>query len=351
MRIPFVRALSRALDSAAFSTFVALLERAPDRQPDLLRVLTYHRVDHPGARAQLDPALVSATPDAFERQMQHVARRCHPVSMADVLEACEAGRALPPRSVLVTFDDAYADFAEHAWPLLKRLGVPVTLFVPTAFPDQPGRAFWWDRLHHAIAATDRSVLDTPLGSLRLPARSERGDAVRAIKARLKSMPHHEAMAWVDAIERAAGSDSAGDNSVLGWDALRRLAREGVTLGAHTRSHPLLHRVPPDQARAEVSGSLSDLRREIGRVPATLAYPGGGVSDAVLRTVSEAGVRLAFATSRGINDLRTANRLALERINVGRRTSQPLLRAQLLPWPTHWNRWRAWTAPPCGTRVS
>ena len=54
----------------------------------------------------------------------------------------------------MTFDDAYCDFADHAWPVFRRLGVPVTLFVATEYPDHPDRAYWWDRLHAGLSVAD-----------------------------------------------------------------------------------------------------------------------------------------------------------------------------------------------------
>ena len=136
--------------STAFGFVVSLLERIDPARPQQLAVLTYHRVDWPDARPFLSPAQLSATPDAFEQQMTYLARNCNVVGVEDVFDAVHQGKPLPPRAVLVTFDDAYADFAEHVWPVMKQLGLPVTLFVPTAFPDHPERGFWWDRLYNAL---------------------------------------------------------------------------------------------------------------------------------------------------------------------------------------------------------
>jgi peptidoglycan/xylan/chitin deacetylase (PgdA/CDA1 family) len=70
------------------------------------------------------------------------------------------------------------------------------------------------------------------------------------------------------------------------------------------------------------------------VPRVFAYPGGGVSPEVRRALEQAGFELAFLTQRGTNDLRRGDWLRLRRINVGRASGLPLLRAQLLPW---WSR--------------
>ena len=262
--------------------------------------------------------------------MQLLASSYRVVSAAEVLEVRRGRGELPPRSVAVTFDDAYCDFAEHAWPIMRRLGLPVTLFVPTGYPDRPDRAFWWDRLYAALAGTTRNgSLETPVGRLELRSRAARGRAYRLLRDHLKSLPHAEAMAALDELSSKLEAP-APVSAVLGWEELRRLAAEGVVLAPHSRTHPLLNRVSPEERDAEIVGSREDLEREVGPAPPVFAYPAGGLCDAVVAALAKAGFELAFTTGRGTNDLSRADWLRLRRVNVGRRTTLPLIRAQLLP---------------------
>ncbi len=332
------RASSLAAASAAFSKFVNLLEQAGGERPNLLRVLTYHRVDKPDARPDLYPGLISATPETFDQQMAYVAANYHVISTPELLDASRTGSALPPRAVMVTFDDAGRDFAEHAWPILKRHRIPVTLFVPTAFPDHPERTFWWDRLYHALTTTRRDHLATPIGQLPLDTAARRLRVFKQLRDYVKSRPHAEAMTWVEQVCGELGA-LPSEHNVLSWEALRQLAREGVVLGAHTQTHPLMNRVSLDEVRAEALGSLSDLEREIGATLPIFAYPSGGFNDEVVRLLEREGFALAFTTGPGINDLRQAHPLRLRRINVGQRTTLPVLRVRLLPWSVYLNRWQ------------
>ena len=104
----------------------------------------------------------------------------------------------------------------------------------------------------------------------------RVSAYQRLNLYVSALPHREAMPLVDRICASVGG-APGRNPVLGWDALRRLARAGVTLGAHTRTHPLLDRIEPDCAWREAVGSRADLEREVGPTPPVFAYPGGGHS--------------------------------------------------------------------------
>lgn len=312
----------------------------PRRKNHLLRVLTYHRVETPEARPDLYPGLISATPHDFDQQMRLLAGQYQVVSLPEVIGALQNEEPLPPRAVLITFDDAYRDFADNAWPVLRRYGLAATLFVPTAFPGDPLRPFWWDRLHQMVTSASqsdkRASLETPLGPLPIATDRERRDACRQLNGYVKTLPHREAMAFVT---RLTGDIPCIPNHVMDWDTLRRLAREGVTLGAHTRTHPLMNRVSPDEARAEILDSRSDLEREIGPVPPIFAYPSGHFDACVVDILDRAGFALAFTTIRGINDLGGADRLRLRRINVGRRTTLPVLRAQLASLSLALNRWQ------------
>ena len=309
------------------------LDRLLPRRRGVLSILTYHRVDEPSARPDLMPSLISATPGGFDAQMALVAREFDPVSLPDVLAALDDPRRLPPRAVLVTFDDGYRDFATNAWPVLRAVSVPATLFVATGFTGDAGTRFWWDRLWAAIHGAAQSTLATPVGAVPVGPDDARATVAR-LRDWLKGLDHDAVLREVDRIvdALAPGADSVHHPaSVLDWDDLRRLAGEGVTLAPHTRTHPLLDRVDLERAEADISGSFDDLQRETGGVapPArVLAYPSGAHGESAVEAARRAGMTLAVTTRRGGNDLRRADRLRLRRINVGGRASVPLIRAQL-----------------------
>ena len=230
----------------------------------MLRILAYHRVAQLRDTPAVDSRGISATPEGFARQMEHLGRFYRVVSMLEVLEAIEKETPLPKRAVLITFDDAYADFAEIAWPILKQYRLPATMFVPTAFANQPECAFWWDRLYQAFAATSRTEINVPsLGLLPLLPPDQKRRSLRAIQNHLTTIPHSEAMRLVDSLSSELGLSCAQGGSVLTWKQLRELARAGLTLGSHTRTHTIMTQVTLERMREEVQGSQEDLRREIG----------------------------------------------------------------------------------------
>ena len=314
------------------------------RPPGVLTILTYHRVDEPAARPDLMPSLISATPASFAAQIAMVARHFDPVSLPDVLASLDDPARLPRRAVLVTFDDGYRDFATNAWPVLRAASVPATMFVATGAATDPSTPYLVGSTVGRGPASARPGPDRHARAVALPVGAEHARrTVGTIRDWLKTLDHDEAMREVDRIVEELGArDGAPPDedpvltvgsapAVLGWDELRTLARDGVTLAPHTRHHPLLDRVPLETAIEEIAGSHADLEREIGPlapIPRVLAYPSGAHGGSAVTAAREAGMDIAMTTDRGGNDLRRVDRLRLRRINVGGRAGVPLIRAQL-----------------------
>lgn len=324
------RAITSLARTAVARRALGILESPrPDGRPRVA-VLTYHRVGDPDATPHLFPGLVGPDADAFAAQMEFVAQRCAPIGLDELMAVIDGRGRLPARAVIVTFDDAYRDFATTAWPIARALGVPLALFVPTAFPGSR-IGFWWDRLHHALARTTCSDVATPLARRRIGSAAERDAVFRELRAHLKTLDHAELVVTVDELERALGVTPASP-AILGWAELRVLRGEGVTLAAHGRTHAMLDRLPRAQVSDEIAGSVADLEREVGPVPPALAYPSGQHSPMVVAAAREAGIRVAFTTERGANVLERADPLRLRRINVGRRSSLDVIRWQLAAAP-------------------
>lgn len=335
------RALKRVLQGMGGRCLSSAARLWSDERPNQLRILMYHRVGQAEATSPLAPCTLSATPAAFAEQMEMLRRDFRPVGWGDVTAALQGGPALPPRSVLVTFDDAYRCFAEYAWPILQTRSMPVVLFVPTAFPDTLDRVFWWDALHWALAQrSDGSSVEGPDGPLPLATPAQRRHAFRHWSQQIRRQPFHAGLHCIQDLLDEVGPAPGGQ--VLGWDELRRLKREGVDLAPHTCTHPILDRIPPAEARCEIADSCRDLRREIGECPSILAYPGGFTDGTVAQIVRELGLKAAVTTRRGANRLSVCDPLHLRRINVSAGTTAEMLRLQLSLAPQLFNSLAALT---------
>lgn len=307
-----------------------LVERSARRRSDLLPVLTYHRVLPAAAMHVACPSTTSTTTDQFATQMRFIARTRRAVGVDELLRVQRGEHELAPASILLTFDDGYADFGAYVWPILRDLRLPAILFVPTGHVGADGPAFWWDRLWLALLQTNRQTTPTlPVGALPLGTRALAEVAFRALRRCLKSLPHTDLMLTVDDMVDALGQPSDLP-ATLDWAELRVLHREGLTIASHSVSHPLLTRVTRARRGIELRSSLTELDREIGPTPPVFAYPAGALDDDVVVDTSEAGYEIAFTTDRGVNDVTAADWLRLKRINVGARAPNAAVRAQLAP---------------------
>lgn len=303
----------KTLNTPALGHAMQLVENLRGR-PNTLRVLTYHRV--------LDG-------HAFEDHARFLAQHYHVLSADELLVSLRERTPVPQRSVVITFDDAYTDFETKAWPALREHGLPVLLFVPTAFPDQPERVFWWERLEHAICNTARvEPVSSPVGPLALATPGQREQSFRRLKAHVKTLRHVETWGVTDEICKELQMKDP-PSEVLGWDALRWLQKEGVTLGAHSQTHPFMDRLAREEMEAEVRGSLRDLEHETGEAPPYFAYPDGAYNQTVVEVLKESGVEIAFTTRSGVNEMAVVDPFLLRRIHVGPRDGLGVLRARLL----------------------
>ncbi|HUF76928.1 MAG TPA: polysaccharide deacetylase family protein [Longimicrobiales bacterium] len=312
----------------------------------MLRVLTYHRIGNPADTPDLDPQLVSALPEVFEQQMEHLRRWYLPLELSEIIEAFKTGRPLPDRAVHVTVDDAYRDFAEIAWPVLKRLEIPVTVFVPTAFPGEEMSSFWWDRLHRSGIESESNSWSQRLEGVEAVAKASNGRPGKAeLRDLLRRLPPDLAESIMD--EACLEPTPAGEAdavatrqaAVLSWDELRELQADGVTFGAHTRHHVALPFVDLASIRQEIRRSLEDLTRELGEGPWSIAYPYGMCNATVARVAEEEGCVLGFTCEDGLNRPGMTDPLRLRRSNITLRTSPSVFAIRMLPWCARVDRWR------------
>lgn len=192
-------------------------------------VLCYHAV------SDAFPAKLSVTPDALEHQLRALLRRGYRgTTFTRSVTAPTSGRTL-----VVTFDDAYRSVLDLAFPVLERLGIPGTVFAPTAYigADEP-------------------------------------------------------MSW-PGIESWLETEHRDELLPMSWDDLRRLATDGWEVGSHSCTHPHLTRLTDDQTlERELVDSKAACERQLGIPCTSIAYPYGAVDDRVVAACAQAGYTAA-----------------------------------------------------------
>ncbi len=309
------------------SGVLTLVRRVDAREAQVLRVLAYHRVVDP-LRDPIrgDPGVISATPETFATQIRLLARHYAPIGVSELEAGMRGGRPLPRRAVLVTFDDAYRDFLVNAWPVLREYRVPAILFVPSAYPDR-ARSFWWDELWQMFSRSTAPEASLP-GLGRVDLRTVRGRWATMVRLRremraLSPAGVHQRMAELRlSLGVAVGSTSA----VLGWEELRTLAREGVTIASHGRRHASMPSLTESEIVEEIDGAQADMQRELGAVARIFAYPFGHYDPRGASVLKSRGFLAAFGTVPGQNKMPLADPFKILRQSVNAEHS--LSRVQL-----------------------
>jgi peptidoglycan/xylan/chitin deacetylase (PgdA/CDA1 family) len=235
-----------------------------------LPILLFHRV-RPIADT-LFPDEIDA--ERFDRLMALIARSFNVVTLGEALSSIRRG-ALPPRSLVVTFDDGYADNEEVALPILARYGLAATFFVASGFLD--GGLMWNDSVIENIRGCRRESIDLQsfgLGRCEVVTTSQRRAIVDALLGALKYLPPIQREEAVQRLCECAGSPSLPRRLMMSSEQVRNLCRQGMEIGAHTIHHPILARLDPMQAEAEIRDGRESLRRITDGPVDVMAYPNG-----------------------------------------------------------------------------
>jgi peptidoglycan/xylan/chitin deacetylase (PgdA/CDA1 family) len=286
-------------------------------------ILRYHSVtgDETATLDYLDRGLM-VTASTFRHQLAYV-RRCYTVVPLDeMVERIHAGRALPPRAVAITFDDGYLDNYTHAFPLLRAEGLPATFYVTTGTLDG-GPPLWTAKLRFMARRSPRTAVELPAelgGRVAIATPEERQALFTSLIVALKNVPSPRRCELVARLGDVFGIDdfSPLDGIMMTWAQLREMSAAGMTVGAHTVSHPNLPRTDVDEQMREVCGSRDTIAAELRAPVAHFSYPNGRgashVDDTVRGVVRRAGFRSAVTSLAGCVEV-GADPWGLRRVGV------------------------------------
>ncbi|HKN46487.1 MAG TPA: polysaccharide deacetylase family protein [Candidatus Polarisedimenticolia bacterium] len=272
-------------------------------------VVGYHGVVE-DFRAHLDTAIPAILTSrlTLERHLDWIGRRRRFVSLDELGRRLENGGGFEEPVAAVTFDDGYANVYDHAFPFLKRKGIPAGVFVVT---DLVGgsRPNLHDHLYLLLAQAFKVRHWTPrdlgrlLGDLELRrpetavGEAPGADPLTAMQALLADLPQEGVRRIISALEAEVevGERVLEEVRPVTWEMLDEMRRAGVTIGSHTRSHGLLTNESPARVLNEIAGSRRELERRLGTAPVHFAYPGGRFDEAAVRAVRESGFRYGYTT--------------------------------------------------------
>jgi peptidoglycan/xylan/chitin deacetylase (PgdA/CDA1 family) len=259
----------------------------------------------------------------FREQLAILKRLFHPISAQDLLDHFEGKSHLPPKPVLVTFDDGFRNNLTNAAPVLEQYGIPAVFHVTTGYIGNR-RRLWTQELLESILQWPRKVIQLPGGE---PDEAVPADAsgrialANKIRELCKQMPDADRRTYLGMLsEERPTTESHLDKELydfLSWDEVRLLHKRGFEIGSHTVEHPILTRLDPQSLEYELQRSKSTIEQELGTACHVLAYPNGGREDfspEVLSKIKELGYKIAFTLTQQFNVL-SANPHQLSRISI------------------------------------
>jgi peptidoglycan/xylan/chitin deacetylase (PgdA/CDA1 family) len=282
-----------------------------------LAVVTYHGVLPEGYEpidSAFDGNLISV--DGLRLQLRLLKAHYNVISPEDVLAWRERGRELPPRAVLLTCDDGLLNCLSDMLPVLQQEKVSCLFFVTGASAEESRTMLWYEELflllqqapagHFQISFEDM-LIEGNLGS-REQRRALWWNSVKRLSqidsGKRKLFLHAARIQFGNNAEhdlREGNSASCRRFGLLTRAELQELASAGMTIGAHTLSHPILSQLPPEAAYVEISESRMRLEAVLEKPVWAFAYPFGdaqSVNARVLAMAEQAGYQAAFLNFGG-----------------------------------------------------
>jgi len=278
-------------------------------------VLAYHGfTDQPAGQGLQNGQGKHVHVDAFRAAMAYVRRHYHVTSLENLVACYRSGAPIPDYTIAITIDDGFESNYRLAFPVLRELQMPATIFVATDFVDQR-RLLWSDRLEYALDTTTASTLSVTIGGQRVSYDVSHRDGKVAcdsdLRTRLKRLPQEDRDAVVDECQRQMGVVIPAVEQLpamyhpLTWAQIREMQQSGlVAIGSHTLSHVIVTRCDPERAQDELRRSRQLIEERIGAACRLFCYPNGQLGCFDERTkawLQDAGYVCGLTTVYGMND--------------------------------------------------
>jgi peptidoglycan/xylan/chitin deacetylase (PgdA/CDA1 family) len=265
-----------------------------------LLILTYHRFSTTSDRR-------SVSAQVFDEHLAYLKKHYTPLPLSRVAELLAKQLPLPAFAAAITIDDGFSDSYEIAYPILRKHGLPATLFVVTNFLD--GKTWLWtDKVRYLVGSARSGSAEMDFGAHRLTIELN-GPASRLHEAErinliLKTLPDGLKEAAVNQIASTLGLVVPGlppkDCAPVTWEQVREMSEGGIEIGSHTVNHPILTNTSDDQLSQEIVGSRKRLEEVLSEPIKLFCYPNGNFDQRVRRAVVQAGYECAVTTELGLN---------------------------------------------------
>lgn len=266
------------------------------------------------------------SPATFKSHLEILKKQFKMVQLSEWIRLKNNHAALPPRACAITFDDGWADNYEFAYPILRELEIPATIFLVS---DMIGtiRQFWPERLSQIIINIAQAhpnqwshpTLDwikKPSTRYQFTTVAPTQEELSELIANAKALPDDEIHARLDKIEQALNlSIQNSQASLLNWQQLSEMSASGlIEAGSHTCNHTRLNNTTDnDVLEHEIIDSKQQIEDNLGCPVKTFCFPNGDYSSKAIELVRQ-HYEASVSTEMSWNSATTDNHL-LNRIGI------------------------------------
>ena len=290
---------------------------------DQLLIVMYHGI-LPERRAWDHWCQIPA--DEFRWQIKYLKRHYDVLPLSEIVSRRLSGSPLPRRCAAITFDDGLRNNFEVAFPILRDLNVPATMYLATGYVGTDN-LLWQDRLFAEIQSFDSMEVDLSshdLGIHQWDDVSTRQDVFDTVLTDFKRLPadqKDQALSEVCRQTANAGLQNPTrlDFQLMSWDNAAEMLDSGlIEIGPHTVNHELLSRLSDEQVHSEIVDSHDAVLQNLDTSSPTFAFPNGTKADydhRVFSTLKACGIPAAVTTVSGLNRS-SQSTLELKRVGIG-----------------------------------
>jgi peptidoglycan/xylan/chitin deacetylase (PgdA/CDA1 family) len=287
-------------------------------------ILMYHRIIKQDIRNDPVQPGMFVTPACFEMHLRTLQSYFCIFPLNEIAHQYSTSIRKPQRKPFcaITFDDGWRDFYQNAYPILKSLNIPATVFLPTNFIGTE-QWFWTDRLTIILknkkmrSLPNSSTMSTIIKSLNELTGTFGSRLEQAISI-LKPFPLIEIEKVLTQMESLAdATPQKNERMFLNWQEIKEMNVSGlISFGSHTANHQILTTIEDSEIKKELHLSKQKLITEkvVNEVDVPFCYPNGNYNEEIAKIVKEAGYTSAVTTKKGWNSIQ-ADPFTLKRIGI------------------------------------
>jgi peptidoglycan/xylan/chitin deacetylase (PgdA/CDA1 family) len=263
----------------------------------------------------------------FKKELPYFKKVFEILSIDELVRNIKSGTGFHKPSLAITFDDGYLDNYTLAYPILKKYGVPATIYITTSLIGTAERT-WPDEIENALMTTKRDHIRIPAlfgvhDHIKIKTREEKEQANMRITDILKEQTDNQRELLIKEIMQTlkVNSKSAENQNarmMLNWDEIKEMIDGGITMGGHSHTHPILAQMPVDKAKEEIYYSKKIMEENFGIAVKHFAFPNGrkeDFSDELVEYCREIGYESVASVIHGTNDGSKGNVFMLRRVGA------------------------------------